>query len=160
MADLEHLPHKISWTKKKRLHLTLFFLGYQSPALLESLIEEINKHYRSSFPSTINFTCSQVQLFPSFKPTVIALTGEAPPELILLRNQIANHLQKIDMHPDMSHEIRGFLPHITLGKQKEPTDLKNQPLDMSIQFNELILFKTEQTGPHCVTHTPLYTWGF
>lgn len=159
IADLEHLPHAVHWTKKHRLHLTLYFLGYQFPHKIENLINEIKK-IRTVFSETeICFSSNQIQLFPTAKPTVIALTGNYPQKLKILRQQLMECLKKVQIHPDLSHENGHFLPHITLGKLKEPTDLKPQFLEMNVDFNKIVLYKSEQIEPGYVTHTSLYSWS-
>ncbi len=158
MADLEDLPHAVTWTKKSRLHLTLFFLGEQSPKALQALIFEINQMMDKASQDVISFNATQVQLFPIAKPTVIAFTGACASPLRNLRNNLADCLERASIHPDLSHETEGFLPHITLGKLKEATDLKTQPCKTPVNFTQFALFKSEQTGPCNVTHTQLQGW--
>lgn len=158
MADLEYLPHSVNWTKKSRLHLTLFFLGEQTATSLQLLIAELTKMLQNSSPKKIQFHASQRQLFPTPKPTVIALTGDCLSPLRCLRENIGHCLESINVRPDLSHETEGFLPHITLGKLTEATDLKPEYCDVLVDFSQLMLLKSEQTSPCVVTHTPLYTW--
>ena len=163
MDDLEYLPHSVNWTKKKRLHLTLFFLGHQSPETLCGFIEAMTKiqreFFQSIFQQPVLFASNQVQLFPTEKPTVIALTGPYPKPLNHLRDTVANCLKETHIKPDLSHEVRGFLPHVTIGTLREATDLKNQPVDITICFTEMVLFKSEMIEPRSVTHTPLCSWS-
>ncbi len=158
--DLIHLPHSVRWTQPHRLHLTLFFLGRHSYAEINHLIYCMKKMRLSHSLSKPELYCDQAQLFPEVRPTVIALTGKASPSLIYLRHEIANCLEKAQVYPDLSHETHGFLPHITLGKLEEPTDLKPQPVDIVCNFNQIILYKSEPIEPRrspYVTHTALYT---
>lgn len=158
--DLAHLPHSIRWTKSSRLHLTLFFLGRHSSEKIHHLIHCMKQIKLSSMCLKPALYCDQVELFPEFKPTVVALTGKASSSLMHLRQQVAYCLEEAQVYPDLSHETRGFLPHITLGKLEEATDLKAQPADVTFYFNQLILFKSEPIEPKrspYVTHTPLYT---
>ncbi len=157
MLDLEHLPHSIRWTQPQRLHLTLFFLGRHSQRTIQRLVKELTKIDFSALPP-IEFFCNQIQLFPQIKPTVVALTGKTHSSLKLLRESVGHCLEKANIHPDLSIESHGFLPHITLGKLEEPTDFKTQPTKISLHFNELILFKSEPIEPPrspYVTHTAL-----
>ncbi len=165
--DLAPLPHSVRWTQSQRLHLTLFFLGRHSSKEIEHLIACMKKWHFSNPPwkshlsssGSIELHCDQVQLFPDFKPTVVALTGETTASLLYLRQQVEECLEKAQIYPDLSHETHGFLPHITLGRLEEPTDLKAQPVDITINFNQVILFKSEPIEPPrspYVTHTALY----
>lgn len=159
MDDLEHLPHAIRWTKPHRLHLTLFFLGRHPAQSIDRLIYEMNKMDLSRLPK-IDFSCNQIQLFPHIKPTVVALTGAPSSSLILLRKTVAECLKKARIHPDLTYENYGFLPHVTLGKLEDASDLKNEPIDINFNFNQLILFKSVPIEPPrspYVTHTSLYT---
>lgn len=158
--DLTHLPHSVRWTQPHRLHLTLFFLGRHFYDEITHLIYCMKKMRFSHLLSKPELYCDQVQLFPELRPTVIALTGKASPSLIYLRHEIESCLEKAQVYPDLSHETHGFLPHITLGKLEEPTDLKAQPVDINVSFNQLILYKSEPIEPRrspYVTHTALYT---
>ena len=159
MVDLEHLPHAIRWTKPNRLHLTLFFLGRHPEQSITRLIQEMKKMDLRRLPK-INFVSTQIQLFPEIKPTVVALTGKSTASLLALRKAIADCLKKARIQPDLLYENHGFLPHITLGKLEEASDLKNEPTEIHFNFNQLILFKSVPIEPPrspYVTHTPLYT---
>lgn len=157
IEDLERLPHSVHWTKDNQLHLTLFFLGYQTRQQINLLIAELTKK-NHQFQDDIYFRADQVQLFPTIKPKVIALTGDRSRGLEHLRHNINHCLQKTSIVPDLSYETQGFLPHITLGKLEKPTDLKNQPFEIEIKFSRVILYKSENTDFRSVKNTPLGTW--
>jgi 2'-5' RNA ligase len=159
--DLAHLPHAIRWTKPARLHLTLFFLGRHSSSSIERLIKTMEQTNFSHLSQNIDFPCTQIQLFPQAKPTVVALTGKkTSASLMFLRKQVADCLKRAKIEPDLSPETQGFLPHITLGKIEEPTDFKTQPIEIAFNFNQLVLFKSEPIEPPrfpYVTHTPIHS---
>lgn len=156
MTDLKHCRDSVIWTEKRHLHLTIFFLGHQSLKKLDILMQHMNATIQMP---DIHFLCAQMQLFPTEDPLVIALTGDCPPALYNLRRNIAQCLKFVGIQPDVSHETHGFLPHITLGTLKRPTDLKNESIHLDVPLNQLVLFKSERYDANTVVQTPLCSWG-
>lgn len=156
-ADLRHTPNTVHWTEKQRLHLTLYFLGEQSPEKLAAFITEMQDN-PLKLEAPIHFECSEATLFPDENPTVIALVGKCPPVLMQLRYDVNERLEKVGISPDVSHETHGFLPHITLGTLKKPTDFKNEFFDSIITLDKMVLFQSKWLEPYVVQHTPLQSW--
>lgn len=96
--------------KRENVHITLRFLGEISPAMVDSVIEVMN---RVSFtPFTIKI--SGVGAFPNLRrPSVIwAGITEGVEELKEIFRQIESGLIEIGFKP----EPKGFSPHITLAR--------------------------------------------
>lgn len=110
------IPHsKIKWVEKNNLHITLKFLGYQSPEkinLINSGLKEIS-HQQNSFKIKIS---PHLGVFPNYKmPRIIWVgVGEGANEL----KKISNSLEIILFKKGFERENKEFSGHITIGRIK------------------------------------------
>lgn len=120
IRKLRHHPsaRHIHWTAPEKLHLTLRFLGATSTDRIAALSSAISTLTRELTPFIITF--DHLIALPAKHPHVVALTALLSPELIYTAQALERSLLTEQIEP----EQRPFLPHITLGRVKERTNLK------------------------------------
>ncbi len=110
----------IGWVRPEAIHLTLKFLG----EIDEKGIPEIESAIRRATKGFIPFYLRIMSLgvFPDIKrPRIIWLgINEEGDNLLRLQSRIEKEMEKIG-HP---REERGFKPHLTIGRVRDPYGLK------------------------------------
>lgn len=155
-AELSRLARRISGARcvgASELHLTLRFIGEVDEASVALIKKALSDVRFSSFPLALK----GVGHFPPHgQPRVLWVGLETHPELIRLQQQVEDALQRAGLPP----ETRGFSPHITLARFKEPRarevaafeaehkGLAYPPTDVT----EFILFSSV-LSPKGATHT-------
>lgn len=103
--------------EKNNLHLTLLFLGYIEEEDIAKIIEICEKTSQKYQPFSINFSLFDYGPNPK-SPRLIWLEGEAPKNLVSLKEDIEKELQKNKIF--FEKENRLFKAHITVFRiQKE-----------------------------------------
>ncbi len=138
---------KIKWVDFHTLHLTLFFLG-ETPMPVADRLKILFEEHLHGFPE---FTVSikGLGVFGSrANPKVLWVGIEPSSELMLLEMAVVRFVEPLGYKADM----RGFNPHITIGRIKSLSDtglldeLILEYANMSFQqsrIDEVILYKSE-----------------
>lgn len=146
----------VHWVKPENLHISLKFLGETNPAICTPLCERIEKQIEAINPFSLTLT--NPVFFPSKqKPRVIAVAAQSSEEL----GELYNIINKITAEFGFQNESRPFLPHLTLGRIRDPLilpfeDLKIETKNMMV--NEVIFDKSQlmPDGPLYVNLKRLY----
>jgi 2'-5' RNA ligase len=108
-VQLDGIP--IRWVPCENIHLTLKFLGDVSESNLEMLTDILN--IEATRHSSFEVSVGGVGAYPRItNPRVIWVGVEAPPDLMVLQNGIANELEKLGY----AQEKRSYSPHLTIGR--------------------------------------------
>ena len=125
------IPSGVRWVDNKNLHLTLKFMGELNPDDMPYMKSELEKSLLLT--SEFNVAFQGLGLFPEVgKPKVIwvGISPQLPIKLIFEKVEKATSLI------GYPKEIRGFSPHITLGRIEK----ENQNQDQ-IQIRDIITKK-------------------
>ncbi len=150
---------RIRWVNDKTLHVTLFFLG-DTPA---NLVDKIKHAVESSVQNTVPFELS-LRGMGTFgdpnNPRVIWVGIDSCPPLIQLHNKVNTVVETFGYERD----IRGFNPHITLGRVTKLTKqhslksyiekIKQEPL-LTHKVNGLTMYQSTLT-PSGSIYKPLW----
>lgn len=147
IKDLHPFAPKIKWASKNALHVTLKFLGHQTPQNMEKIITALllMKQNHGSFEITV----SESGAFPAKKrPRVIWLGIQPVPRetFLNLYAWIEERLSAIGIEP----EERNFSPHLTLARVKFPQDfssmwqyMEQNPFgSQTFQVHEIVLMRS------------------
>lgn len=121
LARLKQLgPKNISWVRQEGMHLTLKFLGEIDETQvtpIKDVLNSILKNY-SRFPMAVTGT----GFFPSNPKylRVLWVGVEEQPALMSLQLELESGLEKMGF----LREKRAFHPHLTLGRVRVPSNLK------------------------------------
>ncbi|MBI5599303.1 MAG: RNA 2',3'-cyclic phosphodiesterase [Deltaproteobacteria bacterium] len=148
----------ISWARPDTIHLTLKFLGDIEAGRVDAISGELKKAAEGANGFTINI--HGFGGFPNLKnPRVMWVGVEESDGLRLLYENIESRMEPLGFE----REKRGFSPHLTVGRVKDPRNGKRLgekfeglEIDVSASFrvSDIVLFKSE-LGPGGAAHTPL-----
>lgn len=134
---------KIKWVEKENLHLTLFFLGEQKPAVADDLAKRLKRIIKIK---PFKLTLGQLGAFPNnhqAKIIKISLQGNHELQSIYkdIREQLAEMKFEIDQKP--------FCAHVTLGRIKSrgvKIDLFEKVEPLNFEVKSVALMKSELTS--------------
>lgn len=117
--NLRRVGGNIKWVRKQGMHITLKFLGEIERAKISEINTVLGKVSRDYRPFSLKIKgCGH---FPHEKNPRVLWTGvEAEESLYSLHKQLEKELEKIGFPP----EKRTFRPHLTLGRVKTATFIK------------------------------------
>src|SRR3990167_8149754 len=117
--SLRPVGRRVSWVKAENLHLTLKFLGDQSPEDLRRVIEGLTEATAASAP--FELLLSGLGAFPDLRrPRVIWVgASDGTREAIALARRVEESLRRRGL-PKEEHP---FSPHLTIGRVKDPRGL-------------------------------------
>lgn len=111
----------VRWVPPGNMHLTLKFLGNISPASVDILTQMISTEAEACRPFDIHV--GGLGCFPGPKrPRVIFIGLQAPAELAALQNGIESTTARLGYVA----EVRGFSPHLTLGRVRQNISASDQ----------------------------------
>jgi len=150
---------RVSWVKRGNIHLTLKFLGDIGANQIESINSVLQGVAESHSSFDMNLT--GIGVFPELRrPRVIwiGITRGAE-QAIQLAEAVSNSLQPLGFQP----EKRGFTPHLTLARIRNPVNLQNvsskftqyDNLDIPTLKVDEIVFIRSQLHPQGSIYTPL-----
>ena len=151
--DLRARGGSVKWVDSINLHLTIRFLGNTEENLLPKIKAAIDHH--APTVALVNATIDRLGAFPNLRrPRVIwAGLNNAVAPLKSLTANIELAMQDLGFEP----EKKGFKPHLTIGRVKQPHGLDEltrylesyrlEPI--TVAFDRLVLFKSTITpkGP-------------
>ncbi len=146
---------EISWPAYENYHLTLAFLGDQSPDDLQRLAAQLD--YTIQAHKCSDVVVSELSYFPYHsRPSALAAMIQADQNVIRLKNQVEQALRDARV----GFEKRKFIPHVTLGRirsRKSPR-LAVPPsyLNIALSCPALSLYRSERRSDGAI-YTPLYT---
>jgi 2'-5' RNA ligase len=120
LDSLKGLAPRLKWVQADAVHLTLKFLGEQSPEKLTELRNRIPEALSANALRTFYLELSGVGAFPNYRlPRVLwmDLSGETE-ALCDLWKTVENLTTRMGFPP----ETRPFRPHLTLARIKDPGD--------------------------------------
>ncbi|HEX2965548.1 MAG TPA: RNA 2',3'-cyclic phosphodiesterase [Syntrophorhabdaceae bacterium] len=156
-ATIDSLTRRISgvrWVKPNALHITLKFFGEIDETKMKEIqlvLDGINDYY-TAMPVRLK----ELDAFPNRKrPKVLVATlYEEVDNIKTIFHDIENRLEAAGIEK----EKREFIPHITLGRLREPAPVLKQhmaPLDETIFYiDNLVLYRSTLTREGAV-HDPL-----
>lgn len=143
----------IRWTPDAFLHLTLCFLGNQSPSMVSALA----LHLEDRLASVAEFDLSMERCcgFPDAKSRIVAAMPVLSPALLALHARVVEAVRAAGIAPD----ARPYLPHITLGRAKQGQRLPSlhDALDGRGRVRAVSLYRSEllSEGSH---YTVMRSW--
>lgn len=122
-------------TPKQNLHMTLAFLGERSQGFIDRLCPALSVIAAQTAPFTLTF--DRCEPFPGTQGPFLALTSDAPPQLLDLHQRIWDTLVSYGV----IRESRALRPHITLAKPGQGLSIKEGQWPLPV--NELCLYTSE-----------------
>jgi len=117
----------------KDRHMTLCFLGEQSAAQLERLIEKIESCYSEGLFRPIVWDTLNISDFPRHKPKVLAVTGNSNDHLMGFQRRIAELCGS-----ELAYQ---FIPHVTLAYLYQACH-REVKFEAQWCFNQLRLYRS------------------
>ena len=155
----ERLP-RMRWLTRATLHVTLRFLGDTDEALVPSLTELVMRIGRS-VPDAIEVRSMSLLAFPNARRArVLAVHLDDDGVISELASAAEQGVAALGFAP----EQRTFRPHLTLGRPREPADLRRlfearaAPMAGG-RLASLTLYKSE-LGAEAAVHSPLARHSF
>lgn len=150
----ERLP-RVRWVTHATMHVTLRFLGDTEETLVPALTELVTR-LGETLPGAIELRSTSLLAFPSARRAhVLALHLDDDGVLTSLGAAVEQGVTTLGFSP----EQRAFRPHLTLGRMREPADLRRlfaartTPMAGG-RLDALTLYKSE-LGKEAAVHTPL-----
>jgi len=153
----------IRWVKSENLHLTLKFLGEVEPGLAERIPKALEKECMQARPFSLHL--GRCGAFPSEgRGRVIWLGLEGEVEKV---SHLAERIDSCLAGLGFERETRPFLPHVTLGRMKNPVPCRELVEewrrilevagDTGFLASEVVLFRSIlfREGP---TYQPLFVF--
>jgi len=153
IEQLRRSRASVKWVNPKNMHLTVRFLGETPEATvpkLTRLMDEIAPQF-----SGVDVAVDKLGAFPNLrKPRVVwaGLSGDIEP-LEKMARQIELAVRKLRFEP----EKKGFKPHLTLGRLRDPRNCGDLPEVIErfsieptmLRLDRIVLFKSTLTpqGP-------------
>lgn len=113
------------------LHLTILFLGYQEEENIEKIKKAGLNVSRKFKPFEINL--EKIEYGPRVPYRLIWLKGKENKNLENLKQELEKELEKINIQ--FQKESRKLIPHITLFRIKNPSNLSPKYLEKSVNFS-------------------------
>ncbi|MCX7858056.1 MAG: RNA 2',3'-cyclic phosphodiesterase [Deltaproteobacteria bacterium] len=137
----------VRWVRSENQHLTIKFLGDIDESLIEKIISAINNITETTSAFKVGF--KGLEGFPNcHMARVIVITlSQGVEELKRIFHLLEKELARLGF----SKEDREFIPHITLGRRKNPKPLREiiqiEPLEFIVE--DLVFYKSTLTklGP-------------
>lgn len=109
---------KVAWVPAANLHLTLAFLGTVADDLLEGIAGRLARAAAQHQP--LQARARGFGAFPSLERPNILWVGVEADGLVKLQRDVEGQLAELGF----AKETRPYHPHVTVGRVKEPADVK------------------------------------
>lgn len=142
---------RMSWVTENKYHVTLLFLGEQSPEWLDNFAQALDEQLYFE-PQTLSV--SRISPFPESSPKLLAAMIDQNDALLTLHNDI----KRIAASLGFQAEKRRFVPHVTLARKfPRHGHLSVPPAveKISTDANELVVYES-QLHPDGARYFPLY----
>jgi 2'-5' RNA ligase len=111
----ERFAQQVRWVDPDAVHLTVKFLGEQSPELAADLLQRLAP--RAEGHAAFDLACGGIGAFPSLRrPRVVWCGVEPNPALTLLYEDVEGAASEAGLE----REQRAYRPHLTLGRLRRP----------------------------------------
>lgn len=145
---------RLAWVPENKYHVTLLFLGYQSPEWLDDFAQALDEQL---YFEPLQLTVSQILPFPESSPKLLAALLEQNEALLTLHNDIKRIASGLGFQP----EKRRFAPHITLARKFPRHGYLNIPSAIektAAEASELVVYES-QLRPDGAQYFPLYGYA-
>lgn len=117
LSKLKKVSQSPKWVRPEGMHLTLKFIGWAQPELIEQIKSELH-HVHSPAPVKLHFR--GIGYFPNERrPRVFWVGIHASENLATMAEEIEQRMAKLGVEP----ESRKFSPHLTLARFESPKGL-------------------------------------
>jgi RNA 2',3'-cyclic 3'-phosphodiesterase len=117
LSKLQKITQSPRWVRPEGMHLTLKFIGWAQPELVDRIKSELHK-IRSHEPVKLHFR--GIGYFPNDRrPRVLWVGIDASENLTAIAEEIEKRMAKLGVEP----ESRKFTPHLTLARFESPKGL-------------------------------------
>lgn len=148
----------VKWVREENLHLTLKFLGQVAPDQLSHIVPAVRLAMAEQLPLTL--TLGGIGAFPNPRRARVLWVGlqKGATELNELHQRLDSELANLGFPP----EKRTFIPHLTLGRLRQPARLGTPPSltdGLTFQGDRIVLYESilKPRGP---LYKPLATFYF
>ncbi len=146
---------RVRWVRPENIHLTVRFLGDTEENLMEKISDVISRVAREFQPVMVSV--DRIGGFPNLdRPRVIWAGLEDDDNVEILR-KLTRQVELAVRKLRFEKEKKGFKPHLTLGRVKDPTSIAElteylstyQFTPLTMTLDRLVLFKSTLTpnGP-------------
>ena len=151
---------RVRWVTPATMHVTLRFLGDTEEERVPALTELVTRLGEAT-PRGIEVSSTSLLAFPNAKRARVLVLhldeGGAISELARVAERNVTAL-------GFAREERAFRPHLTLGRLREPADLRGLFATLSApmaggHLTALTLYKSD-LGPQPAVHTPIARFSF
>jgi len=109
LEGVQGFAPEAKWVRPESLHITLKFIGEQTPEQVEAIAERLRRIEGSAF----EIRCAGYGFFPTAKaPRVFWIRSQAGPEL----SELAERIDVAVAELGIPREDRPFSPHLTLAR--------------------------------------------
>lgn len=131
-SELKRFARDAKWVNPTGIHLTLKFLGYVDPAQIEGIQGAIRKVTQECPPTEIEIrSCGA---FPNSRRPNVLWTGVESEKLVEIQGRVEEALVALGFEK----EKRGFTPHLTLARFRDPHGLT--PLMLEVEKKKALSF--------------------
>lgn len=150
----ERLP-RIRWVTHETMHVTLRFLGDTEETLVPALAELVTR-LGETLSGAIELRSTSLLAFPNARRAhVLALHLDDDGVLTALNAAVEQGVTTLGFSP----EQRVFRPHLTLGRMREPADLRRlfaaRTTPMAGGRLDVLTLYESELGKEAARHTPL-----
>jgi len=142
---------RLSWVVEQNYHVTLVFLGEQSPQWLDDFAQALDEELYFE-PQMLSI--SRILPFPESSPKLLAAMVDKNDSLKMLQSDVKQIASKLGFQA----EKRKFVPHITLARKFPRHGHMSIPPaieKIEAEANELIVYES-QLHQHGAQYFPLY----
>jgi 2'-5' RNA ligase len=148
---LKHQGGKVRWVPPENIHMTVRFLGDTDEATVPKLTQLIDRVAAEFGPAEV--TINRLGGFPNLRRPRVIWAGLAESEDVERLGKMARQIELAVRQLRFEKDSKGFKPHLTLGRVKDPRDLRALTSYMeeyrfepiSIHIDRLVLFKSTLT---------------
>ena len=142
---------RVTWVAPENIHMTVRFLGETDDARvpkLKALISEVAQHLRPA-----HLVIDRLGGFPNLHKPRVIWAGVTPGSDVDRLAKMARHVELEVRQMRFGPDQKGFKPHMTLGRVKDPSGLQQLTATLSsmriepvrVLIDRIVLFKSTLT---------------